>query len=203
LGGDTFGYHWLDEDHFALYLIDVSGHGLDSAVYAVTIMNVLRTQSLPNTDFRHPGQVLTAFNAAFPSEKFGDKYFTIWYGVYQRSADKLIWSGAGHPAALLFEPSAPAEPIRLDSQGPPIGMMEWPDFDECQRPIAPGSRPFIYSDGVHEIHKPDGSEWGYEDFVAFIGQSAPATGSRMYEHVRALHGTPVLDDDFSILEAGF
>ena len=47
LGGDTFGYHWLDDDHFALYVIDVSGHGLDSALYAVTIMNVLRSQSLP------------------------------------------------------------------------------------------------------------------------------------------------------------
>ena len=35
LGGDTFGYHWIDDQHFALYLIDVSGHGLDSALLTV------------------------------------------------------------------------------------------------------------------------------------------------------------------------
>ena len=70
-------------------------------------MNVLRSQSLPQTDFRQPGQVLTALNNAFPSEKYGDKFFTIWYGVYQRSTAKLRWSGAGHPDALLFEQRPP------------------------------------------------------------------------------------------------
>ena len=205
LGGDTFGYHWLDDDHFALYVIDVSGHGLDSALYAVTIMNVLRAQSLPQTDFRRPGQVLSAFNRAFPSEKFGDKFFTIWYGVYQRSAATLCWSGAGHPDALLFEQAA-AEPIRLDSQGPAIGMMEWPEFDECQRPLVQDSRLYVYSDGVHEIHKPDGADWSFDEFVAFLGQPAPATGSIMdalYDHVRDVHGSDILDDDFSILEVVF
>jgi sigma-B regulation protein RsbU (phosphoserine phosphatase) len=206
LGGDTFGYHWLDEDHFAVYLIDVSGHGLDSALYAVTVMNVLRTQSLANTDFRRPGQVLTAFNAAFPTEKFGDKFFTIWYGVYQRSTGQLAWSGGGHPAALLFDPSAPGAPSQLDSQGPLIGIMDWPDFEEGLRPIAPGSRLYVYSDGVHEIHKHDGSDWKFEEFVAFVSQPALATGllmDRLYEYARALRGAPVLDDDFSILEAIF
>ena len=31
LGGDSFGYHWLDDDHFAFYLLDVSGHGVGAA----------------------------------------------------------------------------------------------------------------------------------------------------------------------------
>ena len=149
--------------------------------------------------------MLSAFNTAFPSEKFGDKFFTIWYGVYQRSAAKLRWSGAGHPDALLFEQAA-AEPVRLDSQGPAIGMMEWPEFDECERPLAPGSRLYVYSDGVHEIHKPDGTDWAFDEFVAFLGRPAPAAGSIMdalYDHVRAIHGSQILDDDFSILEAAF
>ncbi|MFO0912403.1 MAG: SpoIIE family protein phosphatase [Pirellulales bacterium] len=205
LGGDTFGYHWLDDDHFVMYVIDVSGHGLDSALYAVTVMNVLRSQSLPHADFRHPGQVLTALNEAFPCEKYGEKFFTIWYGVYQRSASLLRWSGAGHPDGLLFEQPG-VEPHRLDSQGPAIGMMSWPQFDECERPVPAGARLFIFSDGAFEIHKLDGSDWKFNDFVAFIGQPAPAGSSIMdvlYEHVRAIHGAPILDDDFSILEMNF
>src|SRR5262249_58067412 len=39
LGGDTFGYDWLDPDHLALYILDVTGHGLDSALFAVNILN--------------------------------------------------------------------------------------------------------------------------------------------------------------------
>ena len=58
LGGDSFGYHWLDDDHFAFYLLDVSGHGVGSALLSVSAMNALRSQALPQTDFRVPGQVL-------------------------------------------------------------------------------------------------------------------------------------------------
>ena len=51
LGGDSFGYHWLDDDHFAVYLLDVSGHGVGASLLSVSAMNVLRSQSLPNYRF--------------------------------------------------------------------------------------------------------------------------------------------------------
>jgi phosphoserine phosphatase RsbU/P len=41
LGGDMFGYHWLDRDHLALYLLDVSGHGVGSCLLAVSVANML------------------------------------------------------------------------------------------------------------------------------------------------------------------
>src|SRR5271165_505548 len=64
LGGDSFGYDWLDDDHFAFYLLDVSGHGVGAALLSVSAMNALRSQALPNTDFRQPGQVLFALFSA-------------------------------------------------------------------------------------------------------------------------------------------
>ncbi len=208
LGGDSFGYHWLDADHLAMYLIDVIGHGLDSALFSVTIMNVLRSRALANTDFRVPGQVLAALNDAFPMESYGDKCFTIWYGVYHRTQATLAWCGGGHPDALLFEGTSPpgALPVRLGSAGPMMGMMPWPDFETNTCPVPPGSRLFLYSDGVHEIHKPDGGEWAFADFVAYMAQPVNESVSRMDElllHARALHGSDMLDDDFSIVEMRF
>jgi sigma-B regulation protein RsbU (phosphoserine phosphatase) len=41
LGGDSFGYHWIDDDHFAVYLLDVSGHGWGAALLSVSVINVL------------------------------------------------------------------------------------------------------------------------------------------------------------------
>jgi sigma-B regulation protein RsbU (phosphoserine phosphatase) len=35
LGGDTFGYHWVDNEYFAIYLIDVCGHGVGAALLSV------------------------------------------------------------------------------------------------------------------------------------------------------------------------
>ncbi|MBT8350351.1 MAG: SpoIIE family protein phosphatase [Deltaproteobacteria bacterium] len=85
LGGDAFGYHMVDNNHFAIYLIDVSGHGVGAALFSVSVMNVLRSQSLRNTDFKDPEQVLEALNIAFPGEENNDMFFTIWYGVYKKS----------------------------------------------------------------------------------------------------------------------
>src|SRR5579864_8153898 len=101
LGGDMFGYHWLDSDHLALYLLDVSGHGVGSSLLAVSVNNLLASQSLPNTDCRDPGKVLARLNDIFPMEKQNGKYFTIWYGVFNRVRRTLTYSNGGHPAALL------------------------------------------------------------------------------------------------------
>jgi sigma-B regulation protein RsbU (phosphoserine phosphatase) len=205
LGGDTFGYHWLDERRFCLYLIDVSGHGLDSALLSVTVMNVLRSRALGSVDAGHPGQVLGALNEAFPMEEYGDKFFTIWYGVYDASTATLTYAGAGHPPPLLFEGVAEA-PAQLAGGGPMIGAMPWPEFETASRRVPAGSRLYLYSDGVHEIHKADGGEWPFDEFVAFMARprrSDAAISDELLAHVRDLHGTPVLDDDFSMVEVRF
>ena len=54
LGGDSFGYHWLDDDHFAFFLLDVSGHGVGSALLSVSAMNALRSQRCPRPTSASP-----------------------------------------------------------------------------------------------------------------------------------------------------
>src|SRR5205807_290340 len=48
LGGDAFGYYWLDARTFVFYLVDVSGHGAGAAMHSVTVLNVLRQRALPH-----------------------------------------------------------------------------------------------------------------------------------------------------------
>jgi FtsZ-binding cell division protein ZapB len=102
LGGDSFGYHWLDDDRFAMYLLDVSGHGVGAALLSVSAMNVLRSRNLPQTDFSEPDQVLSALNNAFPMEEQNGRYFTMWYGVYNKKDRRLAYASGGHPPALLI-----------------------------------------------------------------------------------------------------
>ena len=126
LGGDAFGYHCIDPDHFVVYLLDVCGHGVSASLLSVTAIIVIRSGSLPNTDFRDPGAVLSALNNAFPMEKQNDMYFTIWYGVYHVPSRTLRYASGGHPPALLLEPSAggAATSEQLRSPGLIVGAME-------------------------------------------------------------------------------
>src|SRR5581483_6967327 len=102
LGGDTFGYHWVDADHFAVYLLDVCGHGVTAALLSISVMNVLRNQLLAATDFSSPSQVLQGLNEAFQMDRHNDMYFTIWYGVYDKEHRSLSYANGGHPPAILI-----------------------------------------------------------------------------------------------------
>jgi sigma-B regulation protein RsbU (phosphoserine phosphatase) len=168
-------------------------------------MNVLRSRSLANARLTEPGEVLRALNQAFPMEEFGNKFFTMWYGVYDRQAATLSYAGAGHPPPLLLEGDS-TQAIPLECDDPMIGAIAWDEYKTERRTVPPGSRLYLYSDGVHEIHKADGDEWAFDEFVQFMSQPAGAAVSlpaELLQHVRQLGGREALDDDFSMVEVRF
>jgi serine phosphatase RsbU (regulator of sigma subunit) len=204
LGGDSFGYHWIDGEHFALYLLDVCGHGVGSALLSITAANTLRSGALQNTDFRKPEAVLGSLNQAFQMENQNGLYFTIWYGVYHRPTGTLRYASAGHPPPILVsgagEQRGKAE--LLPAAGCPVGIL--PDFayagEECT--LAGPARLFLFSDGAYEIMRPDGNMLEFEDFEEVLTRAVPDGASELEEllhFVRDVHGSEDLDDDFSII----
>ena len=201
LGGDAFGYHDLDADHLAIYLLDVCGHGVGAALLSVSALTAIRSETLPQTDFRDPAAVLAALNRAFPMERHNDMFFTAWYGVFERGRRRLRWAGGGHPPALLLVGGA--EPRLLGSEGPLIGAVEGLEFTADEVEVPPGSRIFVYSDGAFEISRPDGSMWAFDDFLATLARGGGAADGRMEAllgTVRELSGREDFHDDFSIME---
>ena len=205
LGGDSFGYQWVDGDHYALYLLDVCGHGVGSALLSITVANTLRSGALQNTDFRRPESVLGSLNQAFQMENQNGLYFTIWYGVYHRPTGTLRYASAGHPAPIVVsgagEQRGKAE--SLLGVGCPVGIL--PDFlyesKECT--LAGPARLFVFSDGAYEIARPDGTLLESEDFEEVLTRAVPEGSSELQEllrFVRDFHGSEELDDDLSIVK---
>ena len=86
LGGDAFGYHWIDAEHFAMYLLDVCGHGVGAALLSVSVLNTLRAQTLPGVDFRQPAAVPRRSGSRLPD---GTAQPTLLYGVVWRPRPRL------------------------------------------------------------------------------------------------------------------
>lgn len=206
LGGDSFGYDWIDEDHFAFYLLDVSGHGVGAALLSVSALNALRSQSLPQADFRDPGQVLTALNKAFQMDQQNGLFFTIWYGIYHRPTRRLDYSGGGHPPALLLTgpDRESAVQIALDSGGPMVGAVPDLDYSTSTCQVEAYGLLSLYSDGAFEVERPDGSTWPFGDFVRFMGGVARVTEEtgmdQLIRHARAMSGSDEFADDLSMVE---
>jgi sigma-B regulation protein RsbU (phosphoserine phosphatase) len=204
LGGDAFGYHPLDDDHFAIYLLDVCGHGVGAALLSVSALNAIRSEALPQTDFHDPAGVLAALNKAFPMERQNDMFFTIWYAVFHAPSRRLTWAGGGHPPAVLLPDGGP--PRLLDSEGPLIGAVEGLEFTADVAEVPPGARLFVFSDGAYEVGLREGGMW---PFAAFLERLTVApTGAEphmdaLVTHIRQISGRDDFQDDFSMLELRF
>ncbi|MEJ2719466.1 MAG: SpoIIE family protein phosphatase [Deltaproteobacteria bacterium] len=203
LGGDSFGYHWLDDDHFALYLVDVCGHGVRAALLSVTITNVLRSRTLRNTDFLLPDEVLKSLNAEFPMEEQNGMYFTIWYGVLNKRSRDLVYAGGGHPPALLFTGSSGQEASIVQLHTPNLFIGGMPDLTFEKRIVSldSPSRVYVFSDGVYEVTAENSPVWSFTDFSRFMTESVGSRESvmdRLLSHLQELNQGEILEDDFSI-----
>ena len=208
LGGDCFDYYWLNDDELVLYIVDAAGHGVGSALLSVSVLNFLRSQSLSEGDFAHPDRVLRGLNETFQMEKQGDRYFTIWYGVYNRKTQVLSYASSGHPPAILLSPTtADSGSVEyLKTPGFPVGMFPEVEYTSHQCPIHPESTLYVFSDGVYEIHQPDGTLWGIEALSEFLvaHQHLPSELlERLLHCIHSLNPNTALDDDFSLLEIKF
>jgi sigma-B regulation protein RsbU (phosphoserine phosphatase) len=205
LGGDSFGHHDIDEDHIALYLLDVCGHGVGAALLSVTAINVLRSAALANTDFRDPAAVLAALNDAFPMEKQNNMYFTIWYAVYQRSTATLRYASGGHPPSILLRdaPGKAAEAHRLEAGGVALGTFPGVSYRCKSFQVEPGDRLLLLSDGTFEVEKPGGEMLAFSEFVDFLAAPGGDEPKEVYAWVKSMNGGMSLPDDFSLLRVAF
>jgi sigma-B regulation protein RsbU (phosphoserine phosphatase) len=206
LGGDCFGYFWIDRDHFAVYLLDVCGHGVGAALLSVSVTNTLRAQALPDTDFRDPVRVLAGLNDAFLMEKQDGKYFTIWYGVYNQRTRRLDCASAGHPpAVLLLEPEGGrAKLLELGENNLVIGVAPGESFRGAGHTVGPRGRLYLFSDGVFEVEKPDGSMMQRSELTDYLREATEPPGpEEVWGFVQQVAGSKPLKDDFSLVEVQF
>jgi sigma-B regulation protein RsbU (phosphoserine phosphatase) len=204
LGGDMFGYHWLDAQRLAIYLFDVCGHGVGASLLSVSVFDSLRRESLPGTDFERPCHVLAELNEAFPMERHGDRFFTIWYGVYDVETRMLRYANGGHPPAILLRTGK--EPKLLMESSLMIGVVPDATFGETTARIEPGTRLYLLSDGALEAEGPHGEQFGLARLTTCIADAQQRSGSRVervWEELRRWQIDEAPTDDVSLLEIEF
>jgi serine phosphatase RsbU (regulator of sigma subunit) len=204
LGGDSFGYNWIDKENFAIYLLDVSGHGIGAALHSVQVLNLLQNKTLPAVDFTKPEEVLSSLNKIFQMKDHNDKYFTIWYGVFNIPTGTLKYSSAGHPPAMLISKDKKID--ILGNQTIFIGASLDTIFKFNQVSIDGSASLYLYSDGVYEIEKSNNKMYTIDDFQKELLQKIESKSQKLdslYELAKSISGKEILDDDYTILKVKF
>jgi serine phosphatase RsbU (regulator of sigma subunit) len=170
LGGDSYDYQWIDDDHLVVYLVDVSGHGVGPAMMSVSVHNLLRSGTFDNDMLLRPSAVLTELNRLFQMDRQAGNYFTIWYGVYQASTRSLRFASGGHPPALVFAGGALVAELNTDAL--PVGILDATEFGTGTYQVPPDADIVLYSDGAFELTLPDGGYWTLAGFTGVCERAA-------------------------------
>ncbi|MDX2496308.1 MAG: SpoIIE family protein phosphatase [Desulfobacterales bacterium] len=179
IGGDIFNLIQLDNDHWAIYIIDVAGHGVSAAMVAVTVFQYLQPQGgnlvirpsefLKTQKIQRPARVLEFLDREYTFERFNN-FFTMNYVVVNTKTGRLAASSAGHPPPIILRKDGTLE--LLKKGGRPIGTIDLRlsddepiVFEEERAQIHPTDKLLLYTDGVYEYQNEQGEFYGNERFV--------------------------------------
>ncbi|MGZ8219405.1 PP2C family protein-serine/threonine phosphatase [Methylomagnum sp.] len=217
LAGDMLGYFPVDGTHLAFFQIDVSGHGVSSALISFATSKLLWPERRSeirspahgagggdgDLPFLSPEQAIAELNRRFCKEPESDSYFlTMVYGVLDTESGRVGLSSAGHPPPLLWR-HADRSFVESKVRGLPVGVLDDSRYQSEYLPFRPGDRLYVYTDGIVECPNSEGELFGYERFrdalARFADLSLADTKAAVSEALRIWRGNDAFPDDISLL----
>jgi len=201
LGGDSFGYHWIDNEHLAMYMLDVTGHGVGAALHSVSALNMLKYETLTDTDFTLPHEVLHGLNQVFQMSAHNSLFITMWYVVYNTKSREISYAGAGHPPLIIID--SKGVPKVISSENTVIGVDESIEFLSGTYTIEGKTEVYLYTDGAYEAELPDGKMLKVDDLVNFLSKHRNSSAQEielLYNSLVEMNEGQILEDDFTIMK---
>ena len=178
IGGDIFNLIQLDNEHWAIYMIDVAGHGVPAAMVAVSVFQYLQPKNgnlmmmpgdyLNTQRIRQPAAVLESLDREFTFERFNN-FFTMNYVIINPKTGELASSSAGHPPPIILRKDGTLHLLRKG--GRPLGTIdllisddEPIVYEEEHEQLRPGDKLILYTDGVNEYQNAQGGFYGNDRF---------------------------------------
>lgn len=161
LSGDLFDIFDIDDENIGIYIVDVAGHGIAASMLTVFIRQTMYSVA---KESKSPSEVLVKLKEKFQDlELEPERYFTMFYGVYNMNEKELKYANAGHNSIpFLFNKDSIT---MLVNYGLPILGFDTPNnyIDKSVR-LESGDSVLMYTDGLIEAKNEFGEEFG-EDRV--------------------------------------
>jgi sigma-B regulation protein RsbU (phosphoserine phosphatase) len=205
IGGDFFQIIGMQDGRAAIFIADVSGHGVRAAI----VMSIVKTViDYIDMNDKTPTQVLSDFNSRFRGVlgPLSPQIYATGVLMMVDGERRLVTAAcAGHPTPIhIVKKRRTAEPLmELDSVGPAMGFLVDPDYPTVEKELAVGDIVLGFTDGVYEVLNPAGDMFGLarlEQLVAANTRLIPRDLiQRIVTETEQFRGAPKRPDDICLV----
>ena len=198
VGGDFYNFGFVDDDHLALMIGDVSGKGIPAALFMM-VSNILLTYT--TSVVKNPAEVLASVNNNLFEHNEADMFVTIWLGILELSTGKMIAANAGHEYPAVM--SEGQYRLLKDPHGFVAAGLKDMEYTNYEILLKPGDRLFVYTDGVPEATNEAEELFGTRRMIDVLNLEPGAEPEKVLQNIQegidAFVGNAEQFDDLTML----
>lgn len=181
IGGDLVGFHAIDDRTVAVHAVDVSGHGIASALLTARLAAQIEalSRTLWREDRLSPPILVAALNEMMLEGVQTDNYLTMIYALIDLPTGQVRMVQAGHPHPLIQRENG--DIVRVGDGGLPVGVLAEARYQEISVTLAPGDRMLVVSDGITDSTSHRGAVLGESGLRAILQLNRPLSGHGFLE----------------------
>ena len=181
VGGDFYDFFLIDETHLGIVMADVSGKGVPAALFMMVSKILVQNYAMTGIS---PAEVLKAVNDQICSNNREEMFVTVWLGVLDTETGRITAANAGHEYPVVLQAGGQFELIK-DKHGLVIGAMDGVRYKEYELTLRPGSKLFLYTDGVPEATNAQNELFGTERMLAALNIEPEASPETILKNVQS------------------
>ena len=202
VGGDFYDFFFIDEDHIAMVIADVSGKGVPAALFMVIAKTLIKYRTITGGTLS-PAEILADVNNRLCERNEEGFFVTVWLGIVQISTGKGVAANAGHEHPVIKRGDGEYR-YSIYKHSPAVAAMENISFKEHEFELAPGDRLFVYTDGVLEATNSDTVLFGDDRLLAALNAHPDYDTENLLKNVKTeidlFVGAAPQFDDITMLE---
>jgi len=161
VGGDFYDFFFIDSDHLALLIADVSDKGVPAAMFMMVSKTMIQNRTLVGGT---PGEILTAVNNQIVAKNEASMFVTVWFAILTISTGQVIATNAGHEYPAIKRVGDQYEYYK-DKHSLPLGVIEDNEYKDYTFKLEPGDSIYVYTDGVTEAINIKEEFWGMDNLL--------------------------------------
>lgn len=206
VGGDFFNVRALSDTKAGVFICDVMGHGVRSALVTAIIRALVEELAALATE---PGQLVGQINhdlRAILRQSGTPMFTTAFYLVADLESHQICYANAGHPKPLLIRGSTRQVEILTNASGkcyPALGLFEGSAYPTTQRSLTPGDLLMLFTDGLYDVEGINEDQINQDWLLAEVRKRAPCTAAELFDgllrEIQVVSGNAAFADDVCLV----